>query len=352
MSLLLRWLKCGPSESRLKIGALRMPNLEYLILEMTMCSRYAENLGKVMTLPAEPEFTAIDLFAGCGGLSLGFESAGIQTIGYERNTDCCNTYKANLHSDCHQTTITPQTIFPAAEIVIGGPPCQPFSRRGKQTGKEDERNGFPTFISAIRRLRPKIWVCENVKGLPEQNAEYYKAITDELASFGYIVEARVVQLVKYGVPQNRERLVIVGHHGGFNFPEPMAHKVTAGEALGELAYEIPRDAVFLTPEQDEYIAKYERASKCKVPRDLHLDRPARTLTCRNLAGATSDMHRIRLPDGRRRRITVREAARLQSFPDWFKFHGTTESQFTQIGNAVPPLFARALASAVVRYLKK
>lgn len=318
---------------------------------MTKCSRYAEQLSKVITLPAKSEFTAIDLFAGCGGLSLGFESAGIKTIGYERNADCCDTYRANLNSDCHQTTITAHTNFPKVEIVIGGPPCQPFSRRGKQTGKDDERNGFPAFISAIRRLMPKIWVCENVKGLPEQNAEYYKSITSELASLGYIVEARVVRLVKYGVPQNRERLVIVGHHGGFKFPEPTACEVTAGDALGELAYEIPEDAVFLTPEQDEYIAKYERASKCKVPRDLHLDRPARTLTCRNLAGATSDMHRIRLPDGRRRRITVKEAARLQSFPDWVKFHGTTESQFTQIGNAVPPLFAHILASAVVQYLK-
>ena len=83
-----------------------------------------------------------------------------------------------------------------------------------------------------------------------------------------------------------------------------------------------------------------------------MDRPARTLTCRNLAGATSDMHRIKLPDGRRRRITVREAARLQSFPDWFEFSGGLESQFTQIGNAVPPLFAYQMAQSIVQYLKE
>ena len=82
-----------------------------------------------------------------------------------------------------------------------------------------------------------------------------------------------------------------------------------------------------------------------------MDRPARTLTCRNLAGATSDMHRIRLADGRRRRITVREAARLQSFPDWFEFSGSEESQFTQIGNAVPPMFAYHLAKAIIEYLQ-
>ena len=194
-------------------------------------------------------------------------------------------------------------------------------------------------------------MCENVKGLPEQNKEYFESIMEQFKELGYEVEYRVFQIVRYDVPQNRERLVIVGHRGGFKFPEPNEYKISAGEALGELAVQIPENAAFLTPAMDEYIAKYEAASKCKNPRDLHLDRPARTLTCRNLAGATSDMHRIKLPDGRRRRITVREAARLQSFPDWFEFCGSEESQFTQIGNAVPPLFSYALACQVVDYLK-
>ncbi|MBR2235351.1 MAG: DNA cytosine methyltransferase [Prevotella sp.] len=103
---------------------------------------------------------------------------------------------------------------------------------------------------------------------------------------------------------------------------------------------------FLTPEQEHYIAVYEEKSHCINPRDLHPDKPARTITCRNLAGATSDMQRVKLPDGRRRRIEVREAARLQSFPDWFEFCGTETRQFYQIGNAVPPLLAYKLALAL------
>jgi DNA (cytosine-5)-methyltransferase 1 len=102
---------------------------------------------------------------------------------------------------------------------------------------------------------------------------------------------------------------------------------------------------------DRYIAAYEKKSQCVRPRDLHLDRPARTLTCRNLAGATSDMQRLRLADGRRRRLGVREAARLQSFPDWFEFAGSERSAFYQIGNAVPPLLAYRLGKAVRAYLE-
>lgn len=313
---------------------------------------YIDFLNNTLRIPDRHKYTAIDLFAGCGGLSLGFEAAGIKTIGYEMVENCCLTYRNNLNSDCHQVMITKDMEFPKAQIVIGGPPCQPFSRRGKQLGEEDARNGFPAFIEAIRRVDPDIWVCENVKGLPEQNTEYFNSLIEEFESLGYEVEKTVIKMERHDVPQNRERLVMVGHRGGFRFPDDRDYRITAGEALGDLAFQIPENAAFLTPAMDLYIAKYEAASKCKNPRDLHLDRPARTLTCRNLAGATSDMHRIRLADGRRRRITVREAARLQSFPDWFQFYGSEENQFTQIGNAVPPMFAYRLAQSVIEYLDK
>ena len=125
------------------------------------------------------------------------------------------------------------------------------------------------------------------------------------------------------------------------------------ENVRGLLYKNPEktdDSLFLTKRMDEYIAKYEMKSHCVRPRDLRLDEPARTLTCRNLAGATSDMQRIRLKDGRRRRLTVREAARLQSFPDWFEFYGTASSQYKQIGNAVPPFLAYHLATAILKHM--
>ncbi|MCD8346605.1 MAG: DNA (cytosine-5-)-methyltransferase, partial [Lachnospiraceae bacterium] len=312
---------------------------------------YITYVNQTLKKPSQYQYMAVDLFAGCGGLSLGFEAAGIETIGYEMVQDYCETYKKNLGTDCFNEIITKDTSYPSAQIVLGGPPCQPFSHRGKKGGKNDSRNGFPAFIEAIRKIQPDIWICENVKGLPDENPEYFNAVMKEFRELGYVVDCQVIKMVEHDVPQKRERLFIVGHHGWFRFPESNSYRVTAGEALGEMASMIPEDAAFLTPSMDAYIAAYEKASHCIRPRDLHLDEPARTLTCRNLAGATSDMQRIRLPDGRRRRISVREAARLQSFPDWYEFCGSEESKFTQIGNAVPPMFAYRLAKKVISYLK-
>ena len=288
----------------------------------------------------------LDLFAGCGGLSLGFEAAGFKTIGYEMVESAAETYNKNLKGHCEQTMLSVGYDYPHADIVVGGPPCQPFSVRGKQMGMKDARDGFPIFIDAIARLQPKVFLCENVRNLMYSHKWYLDLIVDELRKLGYIVEFKCVNAVNYGVPQNRERIIIVGHRSKFTFPKMSQKKVTVGEAIGDTMNQVIEGCHFLTPQQDAYIAEYERKSDCINPRDLYADRPARTITCRNLAGATSDMQRVKLPDGRRRRIVQREAARLQSFPDWFEFCGNETQQFTQIGNAVPPLLAYQLALAV------
>jgi DNA-cytosine methyltransferase len=313
---------------------------------------YIEHINKELALPNTFEYSALDLFAGCGGLSLGFESCGIRTIGYELEADYASTYRTNLIGDCHCVRLDTNQNFPEnVSVVIGGPPCQPFSVGGKQLGLKDSRDGFPVFIDAIEKTDPDIWIFENVRGLLYRNIDYFEEVLSKLKSLNYIVEYKLFNAVNYGVPQNRERLIVVGHRGDFSFPNEAKRKVTAGEALEEMAFAVPDDSKFLTPSMDKYVANYEKASKCINPRDLYLDRPARTLTCRNLAGATGDMQRIRLPDGRRRRLTVREAARLQSFPDWYNFQGTETSQYYQVGNAVPPLFANAIAKSVRAYLE-
>ena len=289
----------------------------------------------------------LDLFAGCGGLALGFEVQGFRSIGYEMKKAAADTYSKNLSGNCHRTFLEIGMPNEAAEIIIGGPPCQPFSQFGYQRGRRDRRNGFPVFLDAVARIRPKIAIVENVRGALYRNKDYLRSVVKELERFGYAVETRILNAVNYGVPQNRERVVIVAATVGWRWPEPLVTApISAGTALGEMAYQDGPATHYLTPSMDQYIAEYERRSQCVTPRDLHLDRPSRTVTCRNLGAATSDMLRLRMPGGKRRRLTVSEGARLQGFPDWFEFAGNEYEQCEQIGNAVAPLLGLALAQSV------
>ena len=296
----------------------------------------------------------LDLFAGCGGLSLGFEAAGFRVIGFEYNTDSVVTHRKNLDGECFEIFIEPDSpLADKADIIIGGPPCQPFSVGGNQKGNDDNRDGFPAFFSAVSKYSPKLVIIENVRGMLYRNKNYFTSIVKQLRDLDYIVEWKLLNAVQYCVPQKRERLFVVCHKGNWTYPDPSLSGLpyTAKEALGPKAYEnIPKNGKFLTPSMDQYIERYEQKSQCVTPRDLHKNLPSRTVTCRNLFGKTADMLRIRLPDGRRRMLTVKEASRLQSFPDWFKFCGSENSQFQQIGNAVPPLLALALAKSAKQYL--
>lgn len=311
---------------------------------------YPKHLNRVLAPKSNGRPLVLDLFAGCGGLALGFEAQGFATHGFEMDADCCATYRKNLHGPCEQAVLTPQSSLPQAQVVIGGPPCQPFSVGGHQKGLKDSRDGFPSFIAAVEKLQPEIWLFENVRGRLYANKWYFDEIVSALQSLGYVVEYELMNAANYGVPQNRERVIVVGHRGNFEFPRPQLNRVSAGEAIADTIGTAPPESKFLTPSMDTYVAKYEKASLCIRPRDLHPNDPARTLTCRNLAGATGDMQRIRLPDGRRRRLFPREAARLQSFPDHFDFCGGETSVFNQIGNAVAPMFAWHLAASVRAYL--
>jgi len=304
---------------------------------------YTDYINKTLKPRITEKETIVDLFAGCGGLSLGFEAAGYKTIGFEMDKAASQTYNQNLVGDCHAIKLDTDFEYPNAEIVIGGPPCQPFSVGGHQKGFEDARDGFPIFIDAVKKLQPKVFMFENVRGLLYTNKWYFELVIDELRKLGYLIDYKLLNAVNFGIPQNRERLFVFGHRAKFKFPKQASKKITVSEAIGDIMLTAPPESKFLNASMDAYVARYEKASDCVNPRDLYPNKPARTLTCRNLAGATGDMQRVRLEDGRRRRLLHREAARLQSFPDWFQFAGNTTQQYNQIGNAVPPLLAYQLA---------
>jgi DNA (cytosine-5)-methyltransferase 1 len=293
---------------------------------------------------------ALDLFAGCGGLALGFEVAGFDTIGFEMDADACTTYNENLAGRCHQIFLKPGLDLVSdrhVDIIIGGPPCQPFSVIGSQRGKQDARDGFPAFLSAMQRYQPKLAIFENVRGMLYRNQSYFHSICAEMRALGYAVSFRLMNAVDFGVPQNRERMIVVAHRKEWKFPVPDSTQaqVTVGQALADIDIPKGEPLRLLTPSMDKYVATYEAKSKCINPRDLNMQRPSRTVTCRNLSAATADMLRIKLPDGSRRMLTQREGARLQSFPDWFTFSGSESRRFEQIGNAVAPLFAKAIGKA-------
>ena len=279
---------------------------------------------------------------------MGFWACGFDVVGIDHSADAVSTYASNLgDADCAE--LDDAAEFPSADVIIAGPPCQPWSRAGKRLGEQDERDGLTITIRAVRKVRPVAVVIENVPGLARSRRRHHlDGFETQLSELGYAVAEHELNAADYGVPQNRRRIFITAIRSDkpLDPPVPWSEIVSVRRAIPDTCRREAAEARLLTDGMSTYIERYERASGCRTPRDLHLDRPSRTLTVRNLSGATGDMMRLRLPDGRRRTLTVPEAARLQSFPDRFRFRGTERSQLEQIGNAVPPLLALAVAKSV------
>lgn len=309
---------------------------------------WLNEIDRVLQPQNRTDYSVCDLYAGAGGFSLGFAATGFRCEGYDFNESAVQTYRANI-GNAHFHDLRKEHPKIEADVLIAGPPCQPWSRAGSQRGEVDERDGFPVISNIVEKVNPKAIVVENVADIALKRHrksldEFKLALTVD----GYSVTETVLNAADYSVPQNRRRAFIFAIRDSMPIgqPRPSGRLVTVREAIGDTCeIGLPSDR-FLTQKMDRYIARYEKASGCKVPRDLHLDRPARTLTVRNLAGATGDMLRLCLPCGRRRMLTIQEAARLQSFPDWFRFSGLPQSQYSQIGNAVPPLLSLAIAKRV------
>ena len=297
----------------------------------------------------------VSMFSGCGGMDLGFRG-GFTVFGrhYPRlpfeivwandlSEAACRTYRHNLDAGIRQGDVWAlMDRLPAeCDLVIGGFPCQDISVNGKGAGVQGKRSGlYRAMVEAVARLQPRAFVAENVKGLlMRHNAESLRKVVADFSSLGYEVSFNLHQASDYGVPQSRERVFIVGARPGsapFKPPARLhpyaATPMTARDALDDLK------PLAENPEANHI---WSRANKSpdQGSRRLRPDRPAHTIR--------AECHgNIQFHYELDRRISMREAARLQSFPDSFIFKSKLRETERQVGNAVPPVLAWHIAVAV------
>jgi DNA (cytosine-5)-methyltransferase 1 len=337
------------------------------------------------TKPVRP-FHLVELFAGAGGLAIGMEKAGFKSLMLnEIDKHACNTLRKNRpHWNVIQGDISKLDFSEfrgELDVLSGGFPCQSFSYAGKQLGFEDTRGTlFFEFARAVKESNPKILLAENVRGLLNHDGgATLHAIRDVIKELGYtLIEPRVLNAMFYRVPQKRERLFLVGVRNDlaqaatFNWPSPHERIMTMTDALkaGELfACDVPKShgqmypakkasVLALVPPggcwrdlpekiQREYMMKsyFLGGGKTGMARRLSWDEPSLTLTCAPAQKQTERCH----PD-EIRPLTVREYARIQTFPDDWEFVGPISSQYKQIGNAVPVNLAHAVGRSLIRML--
>lgn len=337
-----------------------------------------------MEVVPKRNFTSIELFAGAGGLALGFEKAGFHHVMLnELNREACETLRSNrpnwnvLEADIHNVDFS--KWHNQIDLLTGGFPCQAFSYAGNKGGFEDTRGTlFFEVARAVKKINPKVFVCENVKGLVSHDkGRTLTIIRNVIADLGYtLVEPRVLEAIRYQVPQKRERIVLVAIRNDiapkvtFHWPAPYYRLMTLNDAFkkGELyPTDVPKSIGAKYPEKkervlrlvpqggdwrnlpDDIAKKYMGGSyllgggKTGMARRLAMDEPSLTLTCSPAQKQTERCHPIET-----RPLTVREYARIQTFPDDWNFMGSMSAQYKQIGNAVPVNLAWALARSVMR----
>ena len=319
----------------------------------------------------------IDLFSGAGGLSLGLRDAGWETVAaVEIDPSANETFRANFP----ETQLIEARIQGVdftrwrgkVDLIAGGPPCQPFSVAGLGRASNDPRDGVPEFIRAVEEARPYAFIMENVAGLTTaRHRPYLLGVLNRLKGLGYEVSYGVLDAAEHGAPQHRRRLFIVGSRDRvLELPEPthgprgQLPYVTAQEKLSDAPEDVPNLAIVTYAKQP--ILRPQPWDGMLVNgggRPINPAEPSQTIPASAggnrthildpeeilveyhadlLDGATPREGRV---DGVRR-LTVRESARLQSFPDDFEFLGRQNARYSQVGNAVPPVLARAVGEHV------
>lgn len=318
--------------------------------------------------PGESNLTFVDLFAGCGGMSFGLEMAGLKGLAAVEHKEIASiTYGRNLYHQVVTDDIclpeTKQRLYNivqqltgnfGVDVVAGGPPCQGFSMAGKRQADDQRNQLYRQYIEVVGHLLPRYVVMENVSGMKTMSGgEFISSITHDLEALGYEIDIMTLNSADYCVPQKRERIILIGNRLGVTnlFPAPLltpARYVTVRDAIADLS-SAPEDKSLSHVYTKHGAGKIEAIRNLKpgghyskkyngTLRRLYWDRPSYTVTYSN---GNCDIH----PECPRV-LTLRELARLQSFPDSFRFYGSKQDQGVAIGNAVPPLLAKAIGLAL------
>ena len=301
----------------------------------------------------------VSLFSGAGGLDLGFLMAGHRIVwANDLYEDAVETYKKNIGDHIVFEDITNVSVddIPDCDIVIGGFPCQGFSVANWKRHIDDERNTlYKQLIRVITEKKPKFFLAENVKGLTNmEHGEVFKLILKDFENMGYKVKHKVMNAADYGVPQTRQRVIIVGVRNDidFEYEYPVPTNCKDGKVLPKWISVSEALSALPNPDEPNDVPNHTY-SKYKLHfngylghRPLDPDLPAPTVTARgdNKGGVVILPH----PNGLRR-MSCRELATVQSFPLDYTFVGNNSSVYRQIGNAVPPLLAKAVAEQFNNY---
>jgi DNA (cytosine-5)-methyltransferase 1 len=375
-------------------------------------------------LQAQGQRLAADLFAGAGGLSFGLEKSGWRVvIGVDHDPEAVETHRHHFGglaldwdlSDGDKVEDIARLVRAAGvELLAGGPPCQPFSKAGRSKIRHRVREGlrdpfderrelWRSYLEVVRLVRPRAVLMENVPDMAlDREMFILRTMVHELEAMGYSVEERVVDTARYGVPQHRQRLILVALAGGtsFSWPSEVPGKVSVWNAIGDLPQVQggwrPEGGASGWADYTEPITSFQKRMRAGVAAGEahkvfdHITRPVReddVLAFEKMDSTTrysdlpEDLRRYRADifndkykrldenglsrtitahiakDGywyihprQNRTLTVREAARLQTFPDWFRFAGPPSAAFRQVGNAVPPALGEQLGTAITRSL--
>ncbi|WP_052483801.1 MULTISPECIES: DNA (cytosine-5-)-methyltransferase [Bacillus amyloliquefaciens group] len=357
--------------------------------EINVSSFEGNEFLDIRDIKANKNYSVVELFAGAGGLALGLEQAGFKSRGLvEFDKYACQTLRKNRPHwnviekdiiDVAEEGIKNYVNVPIGELDLlsGGYPCQAFSYAGKKMGLSDARGTmFYYYAQVLKQLLPKMFLAENVRGLVNHdNGRTLALMLKVFSDIGYTVKWKVLRALDYDVAQKRERIVLVGirndliekYETDYFFPQPYGYELTLNDVLknvpeseGAKYPESKKRVLDLVPPggywrdlpdeiAKDYMGKsyYSGGGRTGMARRLSWDEPSLTLTCSPAQKQTERCH----PD-ETRPFTVREYARIQSFPDSWNFDCSTNNAYKQIGNAVPVNMAKAIGLSIISTLNQ